>query len=164
MDTDKIFALTGSDVIFYPCLSFFICGQFFKILADSHVLHFDRPAFAIFNRLFEAVAEFIEVREMETLVFPTKRDEFGQHLSTYLLKWSAKIEELDYRLEGPIWVDPYAKASNYSVENLAVMAGYFEIASTTPTEDATARLGPANTRQTKSRPLVDPIAVLQASV
>jgi hypothetical protein len=86
------------------------------------------------------------------------------NISTYLLKWSAKIEELDYRLEGPIWVDPYAKASNYSVENLAVMAGYFEIASTTPTEDATARLGPANTRQTKSRPLVDPIAVLQASV
>ena len=54
--------------------------QFFKILAHSHVFYFDRPAFAIFNRLFEAVAEFIEVRELETLVFPTKRDEFGQHI------------------------------------------------------------------------------------
>jgi hypothetical protein len=111
--------------------------QFFKILAHSHVLHFDRPAFAIFNRLFEAVAEFIEVRELETLVFATKRDELASIYQTYLPKGSTKIEELDCRLEGPIRVDPYGKASNSSVENFAVKAGYFEIASITPTAKKT---------------------------
>jgi hypothetical protein len=34
-------------------------------------------AFAIFNGVFQAVAELIEVREPETLVFATKRDELA---------------------------------------------------------------------------------------
>src|SRR5579862_204661 len=34
-------------------------------------------AFEIFNGVFQAVEEFIEVREPETLVFATKRDELA---------------------------------------------------------------------------------------
>ena len=68
-----------------------------------------RSAFAIFNGVFQAVGEFIEVREPETLVFATKRDELANIYQTYLRKWSARIEELGYRLEGPIRVDPYTE-------------------------------------------------------
>lgn len=64
-----------------------------------------RSAFAIFNGVFQGVGEFIEVREPETLVFATKRDELANIYQTYLRKWSARIEELGYRLEGPIRVD-----------------------------------------------------------
>jgi hypothetical protein len=66
-------------------------------------------AFAIFNSVFQAVAEFIEIREPETLVFATKRDELANIYQTYLCKWSARIEELGYRLEGPVRVDPYTE-------------------------------------------------------
>lgn len=66
-------------------------------------------AFAIFNGVFQAVAEFIEVREPETLVFATKRDELANIYQTYLRKWSARIEELGYRLDGPIRFDPYTE-------------------------------------------------------
>jgi len=66
-------------------------------------------AFAIFNGVFQAVGEFIEVREPETLVFATKRDELAGIYQTYLRKWSARIEELGYRLEGPIRVEPYTE-------------------------------------------------------
>ena len=68
-----------------------------------------RSAFAIFNGVFQAVGEFIEVREPETLVFATKRDELASIYQTYLRKWSTRIEELGYRLEGPIRVDPYTE-------------------------------------------------------
>ena len=51
--------------------------------------------------------EFIEVREPETLIFATKRDELANTCQTDPRKWSARIEELGYRLEGPIRVDPY---------------------------------------------------------
>jgi hypothetical protein len=59
-------------------------------------------AFAIFNGAFQAVAEFIEVREPEILVFATKRDELANIYQTYLRKWSARIEKLGYRLDAPI--------------------------------------------------------------
>jgi len=66
-------------------------------------------AFAIFNGVFQAVVEFIEVREPETLVFGTKRDELANIYQTYLRKWSVRIEELGYRLDGPIRVDPFTE-------------------------------------------------------
>jgi hypothetical protein len=66
-------------------------------------------AFAIFNGVFQAVAEFIEVREPETLVFATKRDELANIYQTYLRKWSTRIEELGYLLDGPMRVDPYTE-------------------------------------------------------
>ena len=66
-------------------------------------------AFAIFNGIFQAVGEFIEVREPETLVFATKRDELAGIYQIYLGKWSTRIEELGYRLEGPIRVEPYTE-------------------------------------------------------
>ncbi len=83
-------------------------------------------AFAIFNGVFQAVAEFIEVRAPETLVFATKRDELANIYQTYLRKWSAKTEELGYRLDGPIRVDPYTRVhvdadSAIGVERLAMI-------------------------------------------
>ena len=55
------------------------------------------------------MAEFIEVREPETLVFATKRDELANIYQPYLRKWSARIEELGYLLDGPIRVDLYTE-------------------------------------------------------
>jgi hypothetical protein len=64
-------------------------------------------SFEIFNGVFQAVEEFIEVREPETVVFATKRDKLAGIYQTYLRKESSKLDKLGYRLEGPFRVDPY---------------------------------------------------------
>jgi len=64
-------------------------------------------SFEIFNGVFQAVEEFITVREPETMVFATKRDKLAGIYQTYLRKESSKLEKLGYRLEGPYRVDPY---------------------------------------------------------
>src|SRR5581483_2869415 len=62
--------------------------------------------FSIFNGVFEAVHEFITVREPDKLVFATKRDELASIYQTYLRRESAALDELGYKLEGPHRVDP----------------------------------------------------------
>lgn len=64
-------------------------------------------SFEIFNGVFQAVEEFIEVREPETMVFATKRDKLAGIYQTYLRKESSKLAKLGYSLEGPYRVDPY---------------------------------------------------------
>jgi hypothetical protein len=66
-----------------------------------------QSSFEIFNGVFQAVEEFIEVREPETLVFATKRDKLAGIYQTYLRKESTTLERLGYQLEGPHRIDPY---------------------------------------------------------
>jgi hypothetical protein len=51
-------------------------------------------AFEIFNGVFQAVEEFVEVREPETVVFATKRDKLAGIYQTYLRKESTTLERL----------------------------------------------------------------------
>lgn len=64
-------------------------------------------AFSIFNGVFQAVQEFMEVWEPEKLVFATKRDELAGIYRTYLRKEASTLEKLGYKLEGPHRVDPF---------------------------------------------------------
>jgi hypothetical protein len=66
-------------------------------------------SFEIFNGVFQAVEEFVEVREPDTLVFATKRDKLAGIYQTYLRKESATLERLGYALDGPHRVDPYVE-------------------------------------------------------
>jgi hypothetical protein len=60
-------------------------------------------SFEIFNGVFQAVEEFIEVREPEKMVFANaKRDKLAGIYQTYLRKESSKLEKLGYALEGPV--------------------------------------------------------------
>jgi hypothetical protein len=50
------------------------------------------------------------VRQPETLVFATKReDPLAGIYQTYLCRESATLEKLGYRLEGPQRVEPYTE-------------------------------------------------------
>jgi len=66
-------------------------------------------AFSIFNGVFQAVEEFVEVREPESLVFVTKKDELAGIYQTYLRRESSTLERLGYRLEGPHRIEPYVE-------------------------------------------------------
>jgi hypothetical protein len=71
-------------------------------------------SFEIFNGVFQAVEEFIDVREPETVVFATKRDKLAGIYQTYLRKESAELERLGYTVEGPHRVDPTLRRRNRS--------------------------------------------------
>ncbi len=66
-------------------------------------------AFAIFNGVLQATEEFLIMREPETVIFATKRDELAGIYQTYLRREAETIEKIGYRLEGPIPVDPYTE-------------------------------------------------------
>jgi hypothetical protein len=66
-------------------------------------------AFAIFNGVLQATEEFLTVREPETLVFATKRNELSGIYRTYLRREAETLAKLGYELEGPIRVDPYTE-------------------------------------------------------
>ena len=64
-------------------------------------------SFQIFNGVFQAVHEFLEVRNPELLVFATKRDSLAGIYQTYLRREQPEIERLGYQIEGPEKVSPY---------------------------------------------------------
>lgn len=66
-------------------------------------------AFHIFNGVFQAVREFLEVRHPDLLVFATKRDDLASVYEAYLRREKSSIELLGYQLEGPQRVDPYVE-------------------------------------------------------
>jgi hypothetical protein len=58
-------------------------------------------SFHIFNGVFQAVREFLEVRHPELVVFATKREALADIYQTYLRRESPTIERLGYQIEGP---------------------------------------------------------------
>lgn len=57
-------------------------------------------ALAIFAGVFDAVAQFLAVREPQTVVFAADRDDVAEIYRTYLEKDSKKLEKLGYRVDG----------------------------------------------------------------
>jgi hypothetical protein len=66
-------------------------------------------AFHIFNGVFQAVREFIEVRQPAMVVFATKRDELAGVHEAYLKREQAALQELGYELGQPQRVQPYVE-------------------------------------------------------
>jgi hypothetical protein len=66
-------------------------------------------AFPIFNGVFQAVREFIAVREPEMMVFVAKEEHLAHIYETYLRREQSSIEALGYRLEGPQRIEPYTE-------------------------------------------------------
>jgi hypothetical protein len=64
-------------------------------------------AFEIFNGVFQAVSEFLNVRQPEFLMFATKKDRLANIYQTYLRRESSTLEELGYKLEGPHRLKPF---------------------------------------------------------
>lgn len=66
-------------------------------------------AFRIFNGVFQAVREFIEVREPAAVVFISEDEDLASIYGTYLRREKGRIAELGYTLEGPHRVEPYTE-------------------------------------------------------
>jgi len=66
-------------------------------------------AFEIFNGVFQAVQEFIEVRQPEVLVFATKRDKLARIYETYLKRQKDVIESTGYIIAETQSVAPFTE-------------------------------------------------------
>ena len=55
-------------------------------------------AFHMFNGVFQAVEEFVSVRNPDTVIFVTKRADLAHIYETYLRRERTRIEELGYRV------------------------------------------------------------------
>ena len=66
-------------------------------------------AFRIFNGVFQAVREFIDVRQPEAIVFVAKDPDLAGVYETYLRRERSRLELLGYDLIGPKRVTPYSE-------------------------------------------------------
>lgn len=68
-------------------------------------------AFEIFNGVMQALEEFLDIRQPETVVLVSKTEQLNRIYETYLRREAARIERLGYKLSGPVRADPYAEFS-----------------------------------------------------
>src|SRR5436305_9835345 len=66
-------------------------------------------AFQIFNGVFQAVEEFIHVRQPERLIFSAKKPGLAEIYETYLRREKDHLELLGYALEELRRVPPYSE-------------------------------------------------------
>ena len=57
-------------------------------------------ALTIFSGVFQAVLQFLAVREPQTVIFATDREDVAEIYQTYLEKESKKFAKLGYRMDG----------------------------------------------------------------
>ncbi len=68
-------------------------------VADTDVTHAARSSFALFNGVFQATREFLEVREPQTVVFAATDARLAQIYRTYLHRESGNLTRLGYRTD-----------------------------------------------------------------
>ncbi len=71
-------------------------------------------ALSIFDQVFEAVAQFLIVREPQTIVFAADREDLAGIYETYLRKQSKRFADVGYRVDGAHRVLRRFKPSRWS--------------------------------------------------
>lgn len=70
----------------------------------------------IFSGVFQAVREFLEVRQPEKLVFASKEEALGHLYEEYLQKQGTPLRRMGYRMIAPVRVSPLAE---FTIEKTA---------------------------------------------
>jgi hypothetical protein len=65
-------------------------------------------ALRVFSGVFQAVKEFLEVRQPEKLVFASNED-LGHLFETYLEKQGTSLHGLGYKMQEPVKASPLAE-------------------------------------------------------
>jgi hypothetical protein len=60
----------------------------------------------VFSGVFQAVREFLEVRQPERLVFASKEEALGRLYQEYLQRQDTSLREMGYRMASPIKMSP----------------------------------------------------------
>ena len=63
----------------------------------------------IFSGVFQAVREFLEVRQPERLVFASKEEALGHLYEEYLQRQDTSLRQMGYRMFPPVRISPLAE-------------------------------------------------------
>src|SRR5580658_3429318 len=73
----------------------------------------------IFSGVFQAVREFLEIRQPERLVFASKEETLGRLYEEYLRREETSLSQLGYRIATPVRLTPMAE---FAIEKLTPSA------------------------------------------
>jgi hypothetical protein len=91
----------------------------FEVTSKASASENIHASIRIFSGVFQAVREFLEVRQPEELVFASKEEGLGRLYEEYLQRQDTPLRQLGYRMVAPIKSTPLAE---------------FAIVKTTPSE------------------------------
>lgn len=77
----------------------------FDVTSNANVLETIR----ILSGVFQAVHEFVEIRQPERLVFAAKAESMGQIYETYLARQESALRTLGYRTARPMKAAPFVE-------------------------------------------------------
>ena len=67
------------------------------------------PALRILSGVFQAVREFLEVRQPQTLVFASKDEDLARLYDTYLQKQNTTLKQMGYEAAAPLQSSPFTE-------------------------------------------------------
>lgn len=78
----------------------------FDVKGNQPATQIAHSSIRIFSGVFQAVREFLEVRQPERLVFASKEEALGRLYEAYLQRQDTALAELGYEMQTPSRVDP----------------------------------------------------------
>ncbi|MGA2218243.1 MAG: hypothetical protein ABSG51_09165 [Terracidiphilus sp.] len=81
----------------------------FDVTSKANASENIHASIRIFSGVFQAVREFLEVRQPERLVFTSKEEALGRLYEEYLQRQDTTLRQIGYRMASPIRMSPLAE-------------------------------------------------------
>jgi len=81
----------------------------FDVISKASASEIIHASICIFSGVFQAVREFLEVRQPQELVFASKEEGLGRLYEEYLQRQDTPLRQIGYRMVAPIKSSPLAE-------------------------------------------------------
>jgi hypothetical protein len=81
----------------------------FEVTSNASASENIHASIRIFSGVFQAVCEFLEVRQPERLVFASKEEALGHLYEEYLQRQGTPLQQMGYRMVSPVKISPLAE-------------------------------------------------------
>ena len=78
----------------------------FDVTSNASASENIHASIRVFSGVFQAVREFLEVRQPQRLVFTSKEEALGRLYEEYLQRQDTPLRELGYRMASPVRMSP----------------------------------------------------------
>jgi len=78
----------------------------FEVISKAGAMEGIQASLRVFSGVFQAVREFLEVRQPEKLVFASKEEALGHIYEEYLQRQDTSLHEMGYRMAPPLKMSP----------------------------------------------------------
>ena len=91
----------------------------FEVFSRASASESIHSSLRVFSGVFQAVREFLEVRQPERLIFASKEESLGRFYEEYLERQSSPLRKLGYRMIAPVKISPLAE---FAIEKITPSA------------------------------------------